>query len=174
MGNTPKPDTTPATDDDQHRQRLREILDDAPAVLLTTRARDRLHTVPMDLQRVEDDGTMYFATSTSTVKTSEIEADPRVQVAFQGKTRFAVVDGQARLSQDRALIDELWKEDWKLWFPEGKAQPDLAIVIVTPDRGEYWDKSGTKGLSFLYRAAKAYVKGNGVETKQEDHAKVRL
>lgn len=161
------------TEDDQHRLRLREILDDAPAVLLTTRARDRLHTVPMDIQRVDDDGTMYFATSTATVKTSEIEADPRVQIAFQGKTRFAVVHGRALVSQDRKLIDELWKEDWRLWFPEGKEQPDIAIIVVDPERGEYWDQSGTKGLSFLYRAAKAYVKGNGVETK-EDHAKVRL
>ncbi|HUQ04008.1 MAG TPA: nitroreductase/quinone reductase family protein [Kofleriaceae bacterium] len=169
-----KTQATSSTDDAQHRARLREILDDAPAVLLTTRGRDRLHTRPMDLQRVDEDGTMYFSTSSETAKTWEIEADPRVQIAFQGKTRFAVVDGSARLVQDRALVDELWKEDWKLWFPDGKSSPDIVIVVVEPERGEYWDMSGAQGLSFLFRAAKAYLKGDGVETRKEDHAKVRL
>ncbi|KAB2894848.1 MAG: DUF385 domain-containing protein, partial [Kofleriaceae bacterium] len=166
MATYQQPDTT---DEAQHRERLREILDDAPAVLLTTRGRDRLHTRPMAVQRVDDDGTMYFSTSADSVKIDELEADPRVQVAFQGKTRFAVVDGAARLSRDRALVDELWKEDWKIWFPKGKSSPEIVIVIVDPERGEYWDQSGTNGLSFLFRAAKAYVKGEGVETRDKDH-----
>jgi general stress protein 26 len=162
------------SNDSKHRETLREILDDAPAVLMTTRGRDRLHTRPMDLQRVDDDGTMYFSTSTETAKVWELERDPYVQVAFQGKTKFAVVDGTARMSQDRALIDERWKADWKLWFPEGKDSPDIVIVVVEPERGEYWDQSGAKGLSFLFRAAKAFVKGDGVETRKDDHAKVTL
>jgi general stress protein 26 len=163
-----------ATTDDEHRARLREILDDAPAVMLTTRGRDRLETRPMDLQRVDDDGTMYFSTAIESAKAWAIDLDPRVQIAFQGKTKFAVVDGTARLVQDRTLIDELWKEDWKLWFPDGKDSPNIVIVVVEPERGEYWDMSGAKGLSFLFRAARAYIKGDGVEPRQDTHAKVRL
>lgn len=159
----------------EHRANLREILDDAGTVMLITRNQDgSSHARPMAVARVEDDGTMYFATSLDTAKVGEIRTDPRVDIVFQGKTRFAAVSGTARLRSDRQLIDELWSESWKLWFSKGKDDPDIVILVVDPDRGEYWDQSGAKGISFLYRVAKAYVTGEKIESKPEDHGKVQM
>lgn len=160
---------------EQHRSNLREILDDAGTVMLITRNLDgSTHARPMAVARVDADGTMYFATSLETAKVSEIRTDPRVDIVFQGKMRFAAVSGLARLRHDRALIDELWSESWKLWFSKGKDDPDIVILVVDPERGEYWDQSGARGISFLYRVAKAYVTGQEIESKPEDHGKVRL
>lgn len=160
---------------EEHRSNLRQILEDAGTVMLITRNREGgLHTRPMAVARVDDDGTMYFATSLDSMKVGEIRTDPRVDVVFQSKTQYATVSGTARMRHDRALIDELWSESWKLWFSRGKQDPDLVILVVDPDRGEYWDQSGVRGISFLYRVAKAYVTGEKIESKPEDHGKVRL
>ena len=59
-------------------------------------------------------------------------------------------------------------------FSGGRSDPDIAIIIVDPERGEYWDQSGTRGLSYMFRAAKAYVTGKDVERRPDDHGKVRL
>jgi general stress protein 26 len=170
---TIKPTTPPS--DAEHQTRVREILDDAGTVMLATRlGSDELHCRPMAVARVDDDGTMYFATGMSSPKIDELRTDARVQIIFQSKTRYATVSGTARIRRERALIDELWNDSWKIWFPDGKDDPDIAIVEVVPTRGEYWDQSGTRGLSFLYRAAKAYVTRSELEPRPEDHGKVKM
>lgn len=160
----------------EHRARLREILDEAGTVMLLTRNRGNgdVHVRPMAVAKVDDDGTLYLITNIKTTKVTEIQADPRVDVVFQSKTRYATVSGAARMNTDRALVDQLWSESWKIWFPEGKEDPDIIVLIVEPDRGEYWDTSGTAGISFLYRAAKAYLTGKEMQPDPEAHGKVRM
>lgn len=159
----------------EQRTRLREILDDAGTVMLVTRDRSGAsHIRPMAIAKVDDDGTIYLSTSIKTHKVDEIQADSRVDLVFQGKVQFATVSGTAAIRRDRELVNELWKDSWKLWFPEGKDDPDITILVISPDRGEYWDQSGLTGISFLFRAAKAYVTGKGMEYKAEGHGKVSL
>ena len=175
MGTALPPTATSSTDDADHRRRLHEILDDAGTVMMITRTpAGELHGRPMAVARVSDGDTLYFATGIGSPKVDELMADPRVTLVFQSKTRYATVDGTARVTRDRALVDELWQESWKVWFPDGKDDPDIAIVVIQPDRGEYWDQSGARGLSFLYRTARAYVTRSEVEPRREDHGKVRL
>jgi general stress protein 26 len=159
----------------EQRTRLREILDDAGTVMLITRDRaGASHIRPMAVAQVDDDGTIYLGTSFKTAKIGEIQADARVDLVFQGKVQFATVSGTTAIRRDRALVNELWKESWKLWFPEGKDDPDITILVITPDRGEYWDQSGISGISFLFRAAKAYVTGKEMDYDPESHGKVSL
>jgi len=159
----------------EQRTRLREILDDAGTVMLITHdLAGRSHIRPMAVAKVDDDGTVYLATNIKTAKVREIQADARVDLVFQGKLQFATVSGTATLRHDRVLVNELWKDSWKLWFPEGKDDPDITILVIDPDRGEYWDQSGTTGISFLYRAAKAYVTGKEMDYNPEGHGKVSL
>ena len=172
MASTDQHDAPTAT---EQRTRLREILDDAGTVMLVTHDRSGTsHIRPMAVAQVDEEGTIYLSTSIKTAKIAEIEADPRVDLVFQGKVQFATVSGKAAISHDRALINELWKESWKLWFPKGKDDPDLVILVVSPERGEYWDQSGASGISFLFRAAKAYVTGKELDYNPEAHGKVSL
>lgn len=161
---------------EDHKKILHETLKEAGTVMLITReANGELHSRPMAVARVDEANKMYFATSVTSPKVAELRADPRVDAIFQSKTRYASIAGQGTISQDRQLIDELWQESWKVWFENGKSDPDIAIIILDPERGEYWDQSGVKGLSYLFRAAKAYV--TGAEMKKKDaelHAEVKL
>jgi general stress protein 26 len=161
----------------EKQARLDEVLKDFDIAILTTHAKDgTMHARPMALAQVEGNGgEVWFCAGLDSPKIDEISRDPNVMVSVQGKTKFAAVRGRARVVQDRAKIHELWKPDWKLWFPEGKDDPNLCLVALTPIEGEYWDNSGKRGVRFAIEAAKALVKGTTPKTQSpEQHAKVRM
>jgi general stress protein 26 len=105
---------------------------------------------------------------------ADLRARP-LAVTLQDSRRYVSIGGTARITRDRALIDRLWSEAWKLWFPEGKDDPDLCIVEITPHQAEYWDQSGLAGVKFVLEAAKAYASGTKPKSGESgDHAKLRV
>jgi general stress protein 26 len=157
------------------REHLLELMKDFDTVFLVTQAVDGPHGRPMSVAQVTDDGLLYFPSGYSDPKTSELAADSHAGVYMQGKTRWVALAGTATVVKDRALVDKLWNEGWKLWFPRGKDDPDLAFVRFDPASGEYWDNSGKRGVRFVIEAAKAYLQHREPDAESMDeHAKVRL
>ena len=162
--------------EEEKRAHLREVIADFDTAMLVTRADgDDLRGRPLALAENKGDGVLYFPTSVKSPKISEIEADAGVCVTMQDKRRFVSITGTARIVKDLPTIEALWSEDWKVWFPRGKADPDLALIAVTPTAAEYWDNTGSKGLGYLFEAAKAYVTGTKPDLRNDEHnAKVRV
>ncbi|HEY2728427.1 MAG TPA: pyridoxamine 5'-phosphate oxidase family protein [Polyangia bacterium] len=164
-------------DGDEKRNHLHELLEDFDTAMLVTRAPDgSLRGRPLTVAAAQDDGCLYFSTSTESPKVAELEADAHVAVTFQDDKRYVSLSGTARLTRDRALIERLWSESWKVWFPKGKIDPTLAILVVTPVAGEYWDQTGLAGLRYLASSVKAYATGNKPPdgTDERQNAKVPL
>ncbi len=111
-------------------------------MLTTVDAEGRLHSRPMSTNKeVEFDGDVWFFTYASTPKVYEIEKRPYVNVAFsdpKGQT-YVSLSGRAELVRDRAKLEELWKPELKAWFPKGLDEPDIALLKINADQGEYWD-----------------------------------
>jgi len=61
-----------------------------------------------------------------------------VSLGYASSGAYVAVTGRAEMVEDRGLIDELWSEDVKAWFPKGKDDPNLTLLKVEPDVGEYW------------------------------------
>jgi general stress protein 26 len=141
----------------EKRAHLREVIADFDTAMLVTRSPDgELRGRPMALaQPGEGDATLYFPTSLDSPKVDEVRADPRVSVTMQDKRRFVSVSGQAEVTRERPLIDALWNDSWKIWFPDGKDDATLCLLAVTPTAAEYWDNRGAKGLGYLFESAKA-------------------
>jgi general stress protein 26 len=165
----------------EKRAHLREVVSDFDTAMLVTRTPvGELRARPLALSAPEtgadmlEDGVLYFPTSLASPKVEEIAADARVGVTMQDRRRFVSISGVARILSERALVDRLWSEAWKIWFPDGKDDPQLCLLEVTPTTAEYWDQKGGKGLRYLFEAAKAYVQGSTPETSDEQHAKVRV
>lgn len=157
------------------REHLIEILKDfGTAMLFTRSAGGDLHGRPMGVADVEGDGELWFCAALDSGKVAEIGAEPSVAVAMQGKTKFLSLSGRARISNDRARIAQLWKPDWKIWFPDGKDDPNLCLIAVTPTEGEWWDNSGARGLKFAFEAAKALLKGEHMPDQKDENARVRM
>lgn len=160
---------------EEAQKKLHDIVESARTVLLLTHGED--HKVvgrPMSRVHMDDDETIYLVSGIASKKVSEIRSDARVTVAVQDREGIAMIDGTARVSQDRALIDRLWSDSWKVWFPRGKEDPDLAILVVEPNEGTYWDQDLGHGLSYLYRYVKARVTGSEIEVEPSDQRKVKL
>jgi general stress protein 26 len=164
----------------EKQEHLVELIKDFDTAMLVTRTEDdSLRSRPLAIADVSQDGDgegyMYFATAIDSGKVHEVEHDPHVNVVLQDGRRFVSISGIARVVRDRALIDRLYAEDWKVWFPKGKDDPSLALLEVDATAAEYWDNSGAKGLRYLYEAVSAYVHGRKAETVDEQqNAKVDL
>lgn len=120
------------------------LIDEIETCMMTTRDAGALRARPM-LAKV-DKGTheFRFLTRLSTHKTDELAANPDVNLAFSDPKAgdFVSVSGQAYLTQDRKLIDQLWSRAAEAYFGCGKEDPDIAVIRVVPSQAEYWDSHG--------------------------------
>ncbi len=162
--------------DGDPRVHLFELVTKFRTAMLVTRTRGgELRARPLSLAAEHDDGLLYFATSVDSPKVEEIAAHPDVLVTLQDSVRYVSISGAARICRERALVERLWTETWRVWFPGGKDDPALCILAVAPRDAEYWDQSGTKGIKFLVEMASAYVRGTTPASGgSSDNAKVRL
>ncbi|MEJ2522441.1 MAG: pyridoxamine 5'-phosphate oxidase family protein [Gammaproteobacteria bacterium] len=157
-------------------QRFEELLQKFDHAMLVTRAEDgSLHARPMAIAEQQDGGRLSFATSGQSPKIEEILTRPEVAVVMQGDGVYLAIAGHASVVADTSRIRDLWSASWKLWFAEGPEDPQLALIDVEPERAEYWDRSGTRQLEFLWKAGKALVQGETLdEDELEGHEKLSL
>ncbi len=146
---------TPQTQSDD-LQKLREMVKDIDFCMLTTIDENGdLHSRPMSSNGdIDPDGDIWFFTGVSSHKVDEIVRLPKVNVSFADpeNQRYISISGQAQLVRDRNKIDELWKPEFKMWFPEGKDDPEIALLKIHLEKAEYWNSpSSTIGyaLSFV-------------------------
>ena len=65
---------------------------------------------------------------------------------------YVSITGVAKLVRDRKKIEELWKPEFKMWFPEGKDDPEVALLRINLEKAEYWDSLSSTvayALSFV-------------------------
>lgn len=150
--------------------KLRDKITDIRIAMLTTLELDGdFHTRPMATHDMDADGSMWFFTYDNSHKVEEIEKDPRVSVAFSdpGSELYVSTTGTAEIVKDKAKINELWSDFLKTWFPQGKDDPNIALLKVTIHGGEYWDRPGGKMVK-LFEMAKGAITGEADKTGRNE------
>lgn len=101
----------------------------------------------------------------------QIERYPTVTLAFadQGASDYVTISGQARVSNDRARIAELWSPFAKAWW-DGADDPDIRLVTFIPDAAEVWE-GPNKLVAYAVMLAAA---ATGTKPAVGDHGAVRL
>ncbi|TYR32297.1 pyridoxamine 5'-phosphate oxidase family protein [Mesorhizobium microcysteis] len=121
------------------RKKLYEMIDDIKIAMLTTVEKGgALHARPMANQAADKSGTLWFFTEKDGGVAKNVKANPRVSLGYAGSGAYVAVSGNAEMIHDRKKIDALWSEEVKAWFPDGKDDPNLALLKVDPEVGEYW------------------------------------
>lgn len=117
--------------------------------------------VPMTLSLEPEDGNLWFLTAKGTDLLAEAEkgAESRFVVANDKEGIYADIHGKLAVSTDREKLDEVWNAMSSAWFEEGKADPDIALVYMTPAKAEVW-LGPESSLSFLFSVAKAKMTGD--------------
>ena len=156
--------TAQAREDDL--QKVRELVKDIDFCMLTTVDENGdLHSRPMSVNGdIDPDGDLWFFTAASSHKVSEIDKQPKVNVNFADpeNQNYVSITGTAQLVRDRKKIEELWKPEFKMWFPEGKDDPDIALLRINLEKAEYWD-SPSSTVGFALRFVSSLVTGKEAE-----------
>jgi len=142
-------------------KKLRELIKEIDIAMLTTEEADgTLRSRPMGTQQTEFDGDLWFFTRIDAAKVAEVKEHRAVNVSYADAhhQRYVSVSGQATVLRDQQKIDELWTPIAKVWFPEGKDDPSLALLKVQVTQAEYWDASSNRMVQ-LAKFAKALVTG---------------
>jgi general stress protein 26 len=147
---------------------LYRLIDGIEIAMFTTRRRDgELVSRPMATQERVSGADLWFVTDISSHKLDDLETDPHVNLAYyNAKSReWVSVAGSAVVTQDRNLIHELYKPDWKAWFGEqegdrdgGPNDPRLALVLVEAHSVEYLVTDRPRP-AVLFEVAKGIVTG---------------
>jgi general stress protein 26 len=137
-------------------EKLRDMIKDIDFCMLTTiDEQGDPHSRPMSSNGdIDPNGDLWFFTGLTSHKVNEVASSPKVNVSFAEpkNQRYVSVTGVAELVRDRKKIDELWRPEFKMWFPKGKDDPEVALLRISLEKGEYWDSpSSTIGyaLSFV-------------------------
>jgi general stress protein 26 len=147
-------------------EKLKEMLKDIDFCMLTTiNDEGELHSRPMSLNSdIDDNGDLWFFTSTNSLKVHEIAHNSKVNASFANTDshQYVSVSGAAELVTDRNKIKELWKPALKAWFPDGPDQADVALLKVNIEKAEYWDGQSST-IAQVFSFVSAIVTGKQVE-----------
>jgi general stress protein 26 len=154
-------------------EKLKSIIKDVEVAMLTTIDDGVMRSRPMQTQKVEFDGDLWFFTSSQTHKAEEIEKDNRVNVSYAAPAdnSYVSVSGTAEIVTDKAKMEELWNPILKAWFPKGLEEPNIVLLKIKIEQAEYWDTSSSS-LVQAFGLLKSLVTGkpaNGGE-----HEKISL
>lgn len=120
---------------------------------------DHFSTRPMSVQKVDDEGNIWFLSASDSKKNEEIGRDDSVQLLFQGSkySDFLSLNGKATITTDKVVTDELWQPILKAWFTEGKDDHRITAIKITPTDGYYWDTKNGKIVSMIKTAIGAAI-----------------
>jgi general stress protein 26 len=155
--------------------KFKELVKHESTCLFTTRLTQvPLTTRPMSIQKVCDQGNFWFLSPSDSDKNREVAADPRVQLFLVNPSNYEFLSlyGNATISRDQQKIDEFWNDILKAWFPEGKDDPNITVIKVTPEEGFYWDTKDGKLVSMIKILASA-VSGRTLQEGVEGTISVR-
>jgi general stress protein 26 len=161
--------------DNKNIEKFIEMVKDSRICMLITDEKnaENLSGRPMAINKIDDDGTMWFFTKASSYKIDEIEESRKVSVAIANESsqNYLMIHGTATLVKDKTKMKELWSIFMKAWFPLGLDDPDMTLIKVAPSEVNYWDSSSSK-MVVLYNMLKAIVTGE--EYTEGEHGKINL
>lgn len=143
-------------------------------MLVTHGAGNRLDARPMNIAKLERNCDVWFLTHVDD-KVRELQRNPQAQIVAQDKQdSWLSISGQVEILNDRAIVDEVWKEPYRAWFPDGKDDPNLRLLAFRAERGEFWDQRGTNRIEYGIKVLKAYVTGEPPQPDPGTHGTEQL
>ena len=146
---------------------LYRLIDGIEVAMFTTRRPDgHLVSRAMQTQARRSGTDLWFVADWYSDKLDELLLDPHVNLAYyKDRTReWVSVSGTAIVSRDRDLIRGLYKEDWKIWFPDegrngrdGGANDDRIALILVEAHSVTYSKQNRPAPLVLFEIAKAFV-----------------
>ncbi len=155
--------------------KIRELVDQAKTVFFCTQIREArpFDARPMAVQEVNDQGQLVFFAASDSDMIADIGKDPAVQLLAQGSAHsdMLMLYGRATVSSDKATIERLWSPILKTWFTEGKDDPRIRVITISPEQGYYWDTKHNRAVQLAKMIAGA-ITGKTLDDSIEGNLRV--
>lgn len=152
-------------------KKIQELVEAANICLFATQLTQiPLSVRPMSTSKVDEEGYIWFFSKNDSDKNEHILEDDQVQLLYSNNSssEYLSLYGHAEIVRDRNKIEELWTPIAKAWFTEGKEDPSITLLKITPKEGHYWDTKNGKVIS-LIKIAVSVITGvtsdSGIEGK---------
>ena len=136
---------------EESRKKLKNLAEDIKfAMMVTGFAKRPLNAVPMTTKKVDKEGNIWFLSPKDSAHNQNIEMNEEVQLLYSDPSdmEFLSVYGQAEITRDKSLIDDLYNSRTDNWF-EGKDDPNITVIKITPQEAYYWDTKANKYITLL-------------------------
>lgn len=157
-------------------KKLKELSEKARTCMFITNLEDKSPTNsrPMGLQECDTEGNLWFISSKESYKNFQIENDNAVQLYFMNNNdhEYLSITGKAYIYDDKTTIEDKWSVFANAWF-DGKDDPDVSIIRVTPDDIYYWDTKFGKFISMLHFVS-AIISGKNTDNDDGKEGKIVL
>ena len=129
-----------ASEGDLARKEILQLIEDVGVAMFTTLDEGTMRARPMISRPDPARSTIWFFTREEAHKVEELGRDPRVSLSYAdpGTGRFASLSGAAELEDDRTRVKDLWDDKVAGWIGSGPDDPDLLLIKVKPEAGEFW------------------------------------
>jgi general stress protein 26 len=133
----------------------RETVDAVPTCLaITIDSNGDANARAINTSKLTDEWTLRFMTDRRTRKVGEIAQRGRMTLVYYHEAGGAYVTlvGRARIIEDVAVKQEVWRPANFKWHPGGPTDPNVVLVEFVAERIETWNTPGqivpdpTKGL----------------------------
>ncbi|RYH03968.1 general stress protein [Salipiger sp. IMCC34102] len=138
------------------KQDFWDRVDDVQAGMLGLTSNGKL--VPMaPVLREERDGKIWFIAKAGeeiVANTTGAPQEARFVIGDAKTGLWANVEGTLSLSDDKAVLDEIWNAVASAWFDGDEQDPDVRLLCFDPKMAGAWFNTNS-GLKFFYEIAKA-------------------
>lgn len=135
------------------RKKVKEMVEKGSSCFFCTRIKTQepVSTRPMSVQKVDEQGNLWFLSANDSHKNEDIRFDPFVQLLFQGSkySDFLSLYGIATITKDKEIIKNLWEPLYKVWFTEGENDPRITAIKVETKEGYYWDNKHGNAVALV-------------------------
>ncbi|MBQ0151987.1 MAG: pyridoxamine 5'-phosphate oxidase family protein [Chryseobacterium sp.] len=144
-------------------EKIKSLAEAAGTCFFSTHIKSDTKSRPMALQGVDENGDLWFLSDVTSDKNKEIESDAEVQLYFMNNSKYeyVFVKGKASITQDKNLIEKYWSNFANAWF-EGKDDPKVSLIKVTPSDGYYYETKENKIVA-MSKMIFAAVTGSSIE-----------
>ena len=153
--------------------KIREMVNNIDFCMLATKLTSKpLSVVPMSTKKVDEQGAIWFLSGADSDHNHNIELDPDIQLLYSkpGDLSFLSVYGQATITRDQGILEELYDKSDDNWF-EGVEDPNLTAIKFLPREAYYWDAKYNKIVT-LFKLAVGAITNSETDTSVEGRMKV--
>lgn len=145
----------------EHKALIWNLIREIRIGMLITQEEDNNSMCARPMSIIQDayDGTLYFFISKDAARIYEAENEKKeVCITFSNPKEqvYVSLSGKAEVSQDKELIDRYWSKGVSAWFPKGRQDEDVAMLVINVYKGEHWNVK-ENGLVQLFEMVKASV-----------------